>query len=185
VGVADGDPGTNRALRSKVLTFYVNHAPVLQRDRADFYPRAGTVLPRKVGPPNSQAFNLPATDDDWYEPGRGAIGGTPTAYLAILRWKIAIRGLLAGTDRDTCFFEGLEFSHPSGINFTIPDWIAAGAINVRIRLCDCRECDVLPGPKGCPFGGRETHPTDGTCVDVDIPCQLEGPAVARAGPRGP
>ena len=185
VGVADGDPGTDRALRSKVLTFYVNHAPVLQRDRADFYPRAGTVLPRKVGPPNSQAFNLPATDDDWYEPGRGAIGGTPTAYVAILRWKIAIRGLLAGTDRDTCFFEGLEFSHPSGINFTISDWIAAGAINVRIRLCDCRECDVLPGPKGCPFGGRETHPTDGTCVDVDIPCQLEGAAVARAGPRGP
>ena len=187
VGVADGVAGADRALRSKVLTFYVNHAPVLLRAKADFFPRAGTLLPRKVGPPNSLAFNLPATDDDWYDPLQGGpAGGTPTKYGAILRWKLAIRGTLAGTDRDTCFLEGLEFSRPSGITFTIPDWIAAGNINVRVRLCDCLECDVLPGPEGCPMTGRETRPSAGTCVDTDIPCQLAPPVVARAAdPRGP
>ena len=192
VGVADRYdenrpmPG-DRELRSKVLTFYVNHAPALLRGRADFYPRAGTLLPRKVGPPDSPAFNLPATDDDWYDPlQRGPIGGTPTKYGAILRWKLAISGTLAGTMRDTCYLEGLEFSRPSGISFTIPDWIAAGAITVRIRLCDCNECDVLSGYKGCPFVGREGHPAEGTCVDTEIPCQLAGPTVARApDQRGP
>jgi hypothetical protein len=192
-GVADdvdhgGGTAQQKALRSKVLTFYVNHAPVLQSGRADFYPRAGTLLPRKVGLPDSPAFNLPATDDDWYDPQlRGPIGGTPTKYPAILRWKLAIGGKLAGTDRDTCFVEGLEFSRASGISFTIPDWIAAGDITVRVRLCDCTECDALPAdlPR-CPFAGREGHPAEGTCVDTDIPCQLAGPAIARAAEqRGP
>ena len=192
VGVADRvdenrpQPG-DRELRSKVMTFYVNHAPVLLSGRSDFYPRAGMLLPRKVGPPNSPAFNLPATDDDWYDPlQRGPIGGTPTKYGAILRWKLAISGKLAGTIRDTCYLEGLEFSRPSGISFTIPDWIAAGDITVRVRLCDCNECDVLSGYPGCPFAGREGHPAEGTCVDTAIPCQLAGTTAARAADqRGP
>jgi hypothetical protein len=177
----------DRALRSKVLTFYVNLAPVLLRNQLNFYPRAGTVLSsRKVGPPDSPAFNLPARDDDWYDPRRAApVGGTPTTYDVILRWKLAIRGRLAGTERDTCFTQGLEFTHPGGISFTIPDWIAAGAITVRIRLCDCSDCDVLPSddPR-CPFTGREGRPNEGTCVESDIPCVLAGPVAAPAGAGG-
>jgi len=181
VGVADdvdegGASAEERALRSKVLTFFVNHAPVLSRNQAGFYPRPGTVIVRKVGPPNSPAFNLPGTDNDWYDPVvRGVIGGTPTQYGVFLRWKLAIMGKFAGTARDTCFVEGLEFTQASGISFTIPDWIAAGDIIVRVRLCDCSDCDALPGSDSCPFAGQEAAADHGTCVDNDIPCQLVDP----------
>jgi hypothetical protein len=194
VGVADrvddnGGTSFDRALRSKVLTFYVNHAPVLSRNRPEFYPRAGAVIKRDVGSPlGSPAFALPATDDDWFDPGlRGTVGGTPTKYPAILRWKLAILGKLAGCDTcDTCFFDALEFTHATGISFTIPSWIAAGEITVRVRLCDCTECDVLPGDSNCPFRGRETAPGEGTCVETDIPCQLvdSAPGSARGAAQG-
>jgi hypothetical protein len=179
VGVADrvdanGGSPEDRALRSKVLTFYINHAPLLLTNRTEFYPRAGAVLSRHVGTLGAPAFNLPASDDDWFDPGlRGTTGGTPNKYPAILRWKLAILGKLAACDTcDTCFFEGLEFGHPAGIAFTIPSWIRAGAITVRVRLCDCAQCDALPGSARCPFRGVEGGPSEGTCVDTDIPCQL-------------
>jgi hypothetical protein len=189
VGVADRvdrnmSSPEDRALRSKVLTFYVNHAPLLSRNRSDFYPRAGATLTRHVGTQGAQAFNLPATDDDWFDPGlRGGVGGTPTKYQAILRWKLAIVGKIAGCDTcDTCFFEGLEFTHAAGISFSIPPWIAAGDIIVRVRLCDCSQCDALPGGPHCPFRGLEPGPGEGTCVDTDIPCVLvDSPTEAGVG----
>ena len=189
-GVADDvDDGSGtpeqRALRSKVLTFYVNHAPVLLRNQANFYPSESTILTRHVGPPDSPAFNLPARDDDWYDPRRpAAIGGTPTTYGMILRWKLAIRGRLVGADHDTCFTQGLEFTRPDGISFTIPDWIEAGAITVHVRLCDCADCDQLQGDARCPFTGREARPNEGTCVETVIPCRLAGPAPGPAGSGG-
>ena len=90
----------------------------------------------------------------------------------ILRWKLAIRGKLTGTTLDTCFVEGLEFTPSDKMRFTIPDWIAAGDITIRVRLCDCTDCDVLPGIDRCPFAGQGTAPDHGTCVESDIPCVL-------------
>jgi hypothetical protein len=192
-GVADavdhgGGTAQQKALRSKVLTFYVNHAPVLQSGRADFYPRAGTLLQRKVGLPDSPAFNLPATDDDWYDPQlRGPIGGTPTKYPAILRWKLAIGGKLAGTDRDTCFVEGL------GVLASVRDLVHDPGLDrggghhrprppLRLHRVRC-----APGrPPALPVRGPGGAPGRGTCVDTDIPCQLAGPTIARAAEqRGP
>jgi hypothetical protein len=67
------------------------------------------------------------------------------------------------------------------VGFTIPDWIANGPITLVIRLCDCFDCDVLPGPPVCPaLGGTELRPTFGACVDTGIPCTLNVPAQAAA-----
>src|SRR5262249_37903486 len=78
VGVADGVDGhmgsvEDDALRSKVLTFYVTPAPVLLTRQSGFFPRPGAVLPRMVGDSlvpggPSTAFNLPASDDDCFDP---------------------------------------------------------------------------------------------------------------------
>jgi hypothetical protein len=86
--------------------------------------------------------------------------------------------------KDSCFIVPGEFVHPSPISFTIPDWISTGDITVRIRLCDCLECDVLPGTSTCPFAGREVNPGQGRCVEVDIPCRVAAPLHPVAGAPG-
>ena len=191
VGIVDRCEGgssspADRALRSKVLTFYVDHAPVLQQNAQAFFPKPGATLPRDIS--GGSAFNLPATDDD---PVGSAIGGPGTEPT--LRWKIAIFGriVVAGGTcpqdtcyKDTCYIVPAEFPHPSPISFQIPDWLVAGDITVRVRLCDCLECDVLPGTRTCPFVGREVSPGQGRCVDVDIPCRLGPPKAAVDRPFG-
>jgi hypothetical protein len=52
---------------------------------------------------------------------------------------------------------------------------------MRIRLCDCSQCDALPGTATCPFVGNEVSPAQGTCVDTDIPCRLTAPEPANLG----
>ena len=188
VGVADrvdfGSPSqADIELRSKVLTFYVNHAPLLQRNLAAFYPRPGVTIPRKIiaNAPQPNGFNLPATDDDWFDPTRfNKVGGTPPDYGVILRWKVAILGKFTGTTRDTCFIAP-EFSGPTLANFTVPDWIATGPIRVRIRVCDCSQCDAEPAPSpSCPFVGKEVSPGQGTCADTEISCNLAAPVPGPA-----
>jgi len=191
VGIADrvdagGGTLEDKQLRSKVLTFYVNHAPLFTRT-AQFYPRPGVTLPRVIPPSGPTAWNLPATDDDWLDATRfNKVGGTPPDYGQILRVKIAILGKLAGTARDTCFI-GPEYNYPLAagtISFTIPNYIAQGAVTVRLRLCDCSACDALPGTASCPFIGRELTPAQGSCAETDIPCLVGPPLPAPAGILG-
>jgi hypothetical protein len=49
---------------------------------------------------------------------------------------------------------------------------------MRIRVCDCSQCDALPGTATCPFVGREVSPAQGTCVEKDIACRLTAAAPA-------
>ena len=192
IGIVDRCEGgssspEDRALRSKVLTFYVDHAPVLEQAVRAFFPTPGAMLPRDIS--GGSAFNLPATDDDPVGDGLGGPGTDP-----ILRWKIAILGRIVDAARDTCqqgtcykdtcYIVPTEFRHPTPISFQIPDWLVAGDITVRVRLCDCLECDVLPGTNTCPFVGREVNPGQGRCVDVDIPCRLGPPAAVAVRPFG-
>src|SRR5262249_47956323 len=114
VGVADrvdagGTDPLDVALRSKVLTFFVNHAPVLLQSNSQFKPRPNTTIPRVV---TNTVFNLLATDDDPFDPSRfNPVGGKPNPnFPPILRWKIAIVGKIFGTTRDTCWIAGTDFS---------------------------------------------------------------------------
>jgi len=173
VGLADRvDAGRgsaeDRALRSKVLTFYVNHAPVLARANPAFRPLVNQAFATR-----SVQLDPVASDDDWLDPSAyNPLGGAPTTYGPILRWKVAVLGKLAGTAQDTCFIVPGEFYSANAVQFTIPPWIASGAITMRIRVCDCAQCDAQPGTATCPFYGQEVAPQQGVCVDTDIPCQL-------------
>jgi len=102
----------------------------------------------------------------------------------ILRRRIAILGKYAGDPlRDTCYVAPGDFTGPL-VDLSIPAWIANGPITVLVRLCDCFDCDVLPGPGACPqFQGVELRPTFGTCVDTSIPCQLSAPTPVAMGGR--
>ncbi len=165
-----GADAQDLALRSKILTFYVNRAPRLRRDPT-FRPTVNQLLTR------TPTFNLPADDVDQLDPQAGfnKVGGTP-GYGPILRRKIAILGKDAATLRDTCYIVPGEFFQANLINISIPiDKIAPGNIIVRIRLCDCAVCDASLGTATCPFAGREGSNGYGTCVDTDIACRLAAP----------
>src|SRR5262249_52467482 len=179
VGVADrvdagGTDPLDVALRSKVLTFFVNHAPVLLQSNSQFKPRPNTTIPRVV---TNTVFNLLATDDDPFDPSpfnRG--GGTPTHdRLAILRGKSATFGKFFGAMRGMVWTADRAFSSPTETNCEIPPLIASGSITLRVRLCDCAQCDALPGTATCPLIGQEANAGQGTCVDTDIPLILSGP----------
>jgi hypothetical protein len=161
------------ALRSKILTFYVNKAPRFLRNNAAFRPRVNEIYQTRT-----LSLNLLAEDLDQLDPTAGfnRVGGTPTAYGAITRRKIAILGKHAGTNRDTCYVEATDFNIPNPIQITVPDWIAGGNVTMRIRLCDCSSCDVGKTTPTCPFvGDRGAAPSYGSCIEVDIPIRLPLP----------
>jgi hypothetical protein len=167
------------ALRSKILTFYVDKAPTLRRSDPTFRPRNNEVYTAATGG-RTILLNIPADDVDPFDPTKGfvAVGGTP-GLSPILRRKIAILGKLTGAPtKDTCYVEANEFSAPNPIQITIPDWIATGNITIRIRLCDCEQCDDLHWPSQCPFSAPEASPSQGRCVDTDIPAHLNVPEPA-------
>ena len=172
----DGGGATSAdiALRSKVMSFYVDRIPRLLRTQSGFSPVANQLLPRTV------SFNLPADDVDQLDPKApfNRVGGTPT-YPPILRRKIAIFGKLAGDPaKDTCYVVPGEFNANSTGSIVIPAFIAAGNITVRIRLCDCLECDDRVWPSRCPFVAPEPNPAQGRCFDTDINCRLAAPEPA-------
>jgi hypothetical protein len=146
----------------------------LRRD-ATFRPTVNQLITR------NPIFNMPADDVDQYDPQAAfnKVGGTPTTYGPILRRKIAILGKDPATLRDTCYVVPGDFNFAANITFNIPvDRIAPGNIVVRVRLCDCADCDNSPGTATCPFVGREGTPSYGTCTDTDIPCRLSAPEPA-------
>jgi len=181
VGIADrvdegGGSAEDVALRARVLTFFVDHPPVLLRDRPEFTPRDHQVFASR-----DVRLTSFASDDDWLDPTLiNRPGGTPN-YPSILRWKVAVLGKLAGTDQDTCYVVPTDFTSAISIQFTIPAWIASGPITIRIRLCDCQQCDVSQGTRTCPFESNEVAPQQGSCTDTDIPCQLNAPGLQALG----
>jgi len=179
------DPA-DAALRSKILTFYVDKAPQLLTNDFNFRPavRPGspTLVTRTIG---SGTLNLVSSDADQYDPNRGVenkVGGTPP-YGVLLRCKMAILGkLTSDPTKDTCYIVPGDFTPPNGNpQITIPDYIASGNITMRIRLCDCNQCDDLRWPSQCPFAAPEAAPGEGRCVDTNIPLRLSAPAAITAG----
>lgn len=163
------------SLRSKILTFFVDRAPSLNRAAgSNFVPATNAAITNRT----ITSWNMPATDVDQYDPNNASQnkpGATP-GYGAILRRKLAILGKLAGSGgtKDTCYVVPNAFLAANNIGFRIPDYIATGNITLRVRLCDCLECDDLDWPAAC---GRDVNVTEprlntGRCVETDIPLRL-------------
>jgi hypothetical protein len=182
VGVADrvdggGASAEDVALRSKILTFYVDKAPVLLVRDPSFKPTPNFLFTSRSLSP----ITLPAIDVDPLDPyaPNNKVGGTPATGL-ILRRKIAVLGKWAGDPtRDTCYVEPTEFPSSAVGSINLPlGLIANGNITLRIRLCDCAQCDDLRWPSQCPFSLAEASPGQGRCVDTNIPARLSVPEPA-------
>jgi hypothetical protein len=186
IGVADrvdngGASDEDRALRSKILTFYVDKAPTLRQRDPAFHPRTNETWASRTLQLNN-LFIL-SDDVDPFDPAKGAVavGGLPPGQPPILRFKIAILGKLTGDPtRDTCFVGAPDGYNSPGaaVPFVIPPYIATGNITVRIRICDCAQCDDLRWPSQCPFASPEATPGGGRCAETDIPVHLTAPEPA-------
>ena len=199
VGIVDrvdagGGSPEDVALRSRILTFHVDHPPRLLQGNPSFRPVADQVFTsRTLGA--GVALDLLATDDDPYDAiayPRNRVRvyshvGGPMLEAPILRRRIAILGKWTGDpSRDTCYVVPGDLMGPMA-SLTIPDWIANGPITLLVRLCDCFDCNVRSGPGACPaFAGTELRPSFGRCVDTQIPCRLSAPEpmAARVGGGG-
>ena len=141
------------ALKDKVLTFYVNRAPYLIRDDPTFEPRPGQVYFTR----NIQLRLDKSADDDPYQSLQRGIGGMDDQKSSLLlRFSVTLRGRKTGSSppKDTVWAPP-ELARKTGVNvapgvpLTIPPFIQGPNVGVDIEICDCRDCETVPGQGRC------------------------------------
>jgi hypothetical protein len=161
-------------LRRKVLVFYVDKAPALVRT-SDFRPYEGQAIITR-----QWDFLLRGMDLDPFDPykeGPAAGGATPRM---VLRFKVALYGKslpsLGGGDTSWTYIAptGMPYVvQPEGRDPQFPKVMAAvtsvpisfipggtmatnpfdsGPIRVSIEVCDCVDCETIPGQGRCVGG---------------------------------
>ena len=156
VNAGEGDPA-----RRKVLVFHVNKAPTLVRDGSlPFEPYDGQVITTSQWTFRLRGMDLDPYDSEDPNPTRGA----PTPRT-IIRYKITLYGHSV-VNPDSAI--SWTYETPTGpyiqtlgeyytLNF-IPGGtmaknpFASGAITVSIQICDCIDCERVPGQGRCVDG---------------------------------
>ena len=156
-----------QALRSKVLTFYVDRPP---------YFLAGDELFR---PTPSQRFttpqwtlNLIAADDDPRSFLDRRVGG-PTGSVTLRRTIKVLGKDLQGND--LTYVDPNVYLNQQNITVNVPANLRPGSCEIEVELCDCDQCEAIPG--------------SGRCVVSQFPVVYAPPAspntvVAAASPAG-
>lgn len=128
-----------QAVRSKVLKFYVNHAPYLKTSDPQFRP----ALPNpttgvRAAIARTSTFTILADDLDPIDYTRPVlrVGGPQDGVAPVLIRTIDIVGKNAA-GRDTIYNVGTDLDIAS-LSVTIPTYVVPGVIYVRIRLADNR-----------------------------------------------
>ena len=178
-----GGTPAEREGRRKIIMFYVDKAPALVRENPAFRPLEGQNLP---APPGSceLTFSLIGMDLDPFDLSvEGSRPGGPTATSPI-RFKITLYGKnLAG--RDTSW----TYVGPGGSPYIVQgpmatvtfrpggatgNPFASGDVKVSIQVCDCVECENLPGSGRCvegidPATGQVVNPQNVITVHYTRP----------------
>lgn len=165
-GVAGAGPPSAEdiQLRSKIITFYVNRAPVLRTTAPGFQPLANATITQRL----NYTFNLIGTDADPFDfsstSGSDAIGG-PQVPSPVLRRTVSLIGRTS-EGRDTVAVIAFRLNNQQQFQYTFPSWVANGPWTVRVQLCDCLDCEI--------------RFERGRCVVTDIPVTINLPAPTLA-----
>lgn len=177
-----------QALRPKIMKFYVNKSPSL------IDTIGGLPNPSFRPQPNANLgaiwnLNLAATDVDPFNINDpNARPGGPTEGL-ILRFKITLVG--KNTDgRDTTWTytpstaSTSPYFYTPSVTFSPPCFLATGPVDVVVELCDCRDCEIVPGEGRCI---TETYRVNYTTRPAGCPPEpalsIGGPGSASSGSR--
>lgn len=129
------------ALRSRVMTFYVDKPPRLA-------PTA-TPFPGQAFPSRQLSFNMLAIDDDPFDVLNAPSNPGGPSSTTILRYFVRIHGTDAnGLDATYVPFPTPLFNQPQ-VEFTVPSYITSEALTVEIEICDCSQCEEVPGSGRC------------------------------------
>jgi hypothetical protein len=156
----NGGTPAERELRRKVLVFYVDKAPALVRNGApEFRPRDGESITTVQWNFLLRGMDLDPFDSEDFNTG----GGGPTPKT-ILRYKVKLYGQnLEGSDTSWTYLEpsGLPYITTLGGNTPLSfipggtmakNPFASGPIRVSIQICDCSDCETVPGRGRCVDG---------------------------------
>ena len=139
------------ALKDKVITFYVNRAPYLNRDDQTFEPRPGEVFFTR-----SIRLRLDkSADDDPYQTIQRSVGGMEEGKSALLlRFSVMLRGRRTGSNppKDTVYAPP-SLARKTQVNVDqsvdVPSFIQGPDVAVEIEICDCKDCESIPGQGRC------------------------------------
>lgn len=134
------------ALRPKILTFFVNHAPYLRFENPAFVPEPGHAFADR-----SLDLHLSADDVDPFDLSSAPGGPSSTK---VLRWNIALLGKTVD-GRDTTVAPLAAPVFTPDISLEVPAVLVDPRVTIRVELCDCADCGTYPG--------------SGRCVTYDIP----------------
>ena len=154
------------ALRSRILTFYVDKAPRLLTHLPEFVPD-----PNQVFPTRQISLNLLADDEDPLDPGNQPPSAGGPSTTKVLRWSVTIRGRDAG-GRVVDYLATPQPVFNPQISLELPSEIVSTSDTVKVELCDCAACD---------------SPGTGRCVTYDIPITVPPPTPgleSRNAPAG-
>jgi hypothetical protein len=180
-----GGTAAEREERRKIITFYVDKAPALMRNSPDFRPLEGQNLP---APPGTCELTFSLIGMDLDPLGHEAIErpapGGPSA-TSLIRFMFTLYGKnLAG--RDTSW----TYVGPGGSPYIVQgpratvtfrpggatgNPFASGDVKVSIQICDCVECEGLPGVGRCvegiddPVTGQVVNPQNVITVHYTRP----------------
>ena len=169
------------ALKDKVLTFYVNRAPYLLNG---FQPANNQVYVSRLQIPIRLDLS---NDDDPYQSLQRSVGGMEEGKSSLLlRFSVTFRGIRTGSSppKDTVYAPP-ELARKTGVNIAngwkvdIPTYIQGPNVGVDIEVCDCRDCEAVPGQGRC-----RRYPT----INIVIPAvTAEAVSQSSAGvsPTGP
>jgi hypothetical protein len=151
-------------LRSKVLTFEVDHAPYLVTDSPLFRPSMATV---DTFTSNLWDLRLVAADDDPFLPGTPV--GRPSNTVT-LRRRIAVHGQDAGGN-PVDYVDATVYKNQTNINILVPVNLAPGPCTLEVELCDCDECESLAGTGRCKIFNIPVYyqpPPSPTTTSMDL-----------------
>jgi hypothetical protein len=155
-----GGTPAERAARRKVLVFYVDKAPALVRNGSpEFRPREGESITTV-----QWNFLLRGMDLDPFDPEDFSIGGGGPTAKTIIRYKVTLYGKdLEGRNTSWTYLDPLGLPYiqtlggdhaltfiPGGSMANNP--FASGPIRVSSQICDCSDCQIVPGQGRCVDG---------------------------------
>ncbi len=139
------------ALRSKIITFYVDRAPTLLLDDPAFHPKANgrdTIFTRVLHLTLSKV-----ADDDPYQTVQVQPGGVVSGQsVPVFRFSVTVRGKRTGATEDAVYAPD-NLARKIQTNFDqdiiVPDYIEGPDLYVDIEVCDCQDCETTLGQGRC------------------------------------
>lgn len=153
---AGGGDSLMRALRHKIITFYVNKAPELLFHQAQFFPAPGI-----NDSATSRTFNLRLFADDLDPFNYPPVSPGGPSPAKVLRWTYYFMGHDANGDTISYVPPGNQVFAPNIDSITLPPYMVGSRDTLKVQLCDCQSCETQSG--------------QGRCINYTIPFKVPPP----------